>query len=215
MSESTQQDGAQPSAPTNTEFSLKHSSMKPMPPNRESTKTIVPDFTAPDVKSVDFRLLHDNFGIRFALLDVDNTLTPVAGKKIDPETVQCMQDIQKEQIFDGIYLATRSGRGPLSSIAKELNVKVFHSKSGAKKPDPEYFKEIIAEIGCRPNEIVMIGDRLTHDIQGAKAAGMMAVLVDPISKGWIKGWIPTDFLGTYWHERKAQKALRKELASQK
>ena len=208
MSENTSPEAKnQLSAPRNIEPSLKHSKMKPISSSTESTKVIMPDFLAPDVKSVDFRLLRNQFNIRFALLDVDNTLTSVAGKKIDPGTVQYLQELQRDGTLDGIYLATRSGRD-LSSIEAELNVKVFRSKSGTKKPDTEYFKEITAAIGCKPNEIVMIGDRLIHDIQGAKAAGLITVLVNPIAKGWIKGWIPTDFLGTYWRERKAQGELK-------
>ena len=180
-----------------------------------STKAIVPDFTAPNVKNVDFRFLRSQFGVRFALIDVDKTLTAVAGNEIiDPEAAQYLLGLQKEGVLDGIYLATGSGRN-LSFIERALNDKVFRSKSDAKKPDPEYFREIVETIGCKPSEAVMVGDRLIHDIKGAKTAGLRTVLVDPIAKGWIKGWVPRDFLRTYWIEKKAQKALRRELKSRK
>lgn len=197
------------------EINQRQTKMIHLAPNEELTKTILPDFIAPSVKEIDFKLLHSYFGIRFALIDVDKTLTAVAGNKIiDPGVIQYLLGLQKEAILDGIYLATGSGKN-LSFVEKALNAKVFRSKLGMKKPDPEYFKEIIETIGCKPSEAVMIGDRLTHDIKGAKTAGLRTVLVDPIAKGWIKGWIPTDFLGTYWREKNAQKALRRKLESKK
>ncbi len=51
--------------------------------------------------------------------------------------------------------------------------KVFISESvGAIKPSKEFFDCMLAELGCRAEDCLMIGDSLSNDILGAKVAGM-------------------------------------------
>lgn len=45
------------------------------------------------------------------------------------------------------------------------------------KPSPEFFHAAVAELGCRPEEVVMIGDDAASDVGGALAAGLQAILV--------------------------------------
>jgi len=45
------------------------------------------------------------------------------------------------------------------------------------KPAPRFFLEAVAELGCRPEEAVMVGDDAVSDVGGALAAGLSAVLV--------------------------------------
>jgi FMN phosphatase YigB (HAD superfamily) len=48
---------------------------------------------------------------------------------------------------------------------------------GLAKPDVRFFEHIVARCGVRPEEAVMVGDRLDNDIIPAKLLGMKAVLV--------------------------------------
>ena len=43
------------------------------------------------------------------------------------------------------------------------------------KPDPRYFEAILKKCGCKPEESVMIGDRIDKDIIPAKMIGMKTV----------------------------------------
>lgn len=45
------------------------------------------------------------------------------------------------------------------------------------KPCRQFFLDAVAELGCRPEEAVMIGDDVGSDVGGALAAGLSAVLV--------------------------------------
>ncbi len=45
------------------------------------------------------------------------------------------------------------------------------------KPGPILFHEAVRRLGGDPSGVAMVGDRLSTDIQGAKAAGLRAVLV--------------------------------------
>lgn len=51
---------------------------------------------------------------------------------------------------------------------------------GVAKPDPGIFRIALAEISTRAEDAVMIGDTPSTDIDGAAAAGILAVLVDPL-----------------------------------
>ena len=48
---------------------------------------------------------------------------------------------------------------------------------GVAKPDPGFFRRLIAESGCAPDQIVYIGDRVDNDVLPALAAGLVAIHV--------------------------------------
>ncbi|CAN5190721.1 hypothetical protein BH09PAT1_BH09PAT1_7550 [soil metagenome] len=168
---------------------------------------IVPNFLAPSVREIDFRYLHTK-GIRYAALDVDRTLTPTSGNKLeDPALGEYIRGLQREGILEKVLLATRSGRN-LFAIEEELNAEHFRHPDNLKKPDTHYFEGLLEQLHANPNEVVMVGDRLTHDIRGAAEVGMPTVLVEPIPKGWIKGWLPTPSdLKIYRDEKVARRKL--------
>jgi len=59
----------------------------------------------------------------------------------------------------------------------------------AKKPDPRLFRACLTKLGVPASEAVMIGDRCV-DVEGAKRAGMTAVLLG----GWRECKVPPDYV---------------------
>lgn len=51
---------------------------------------------------------------------------------------------------------------------------------GIEKPDPRIFHIGAERMGIRPEEAVYVGDIYEIDVQGARAAGMRPVLIDPL-----------------------------------
>jgi putative hydrolase of the HAD superfamily len=49
------------------------------------------------------------------------------------------------------------------------------------KPDPRAFKIIAGKLGVDPKKCIFIGDSKKYDIEGARAAGMMAIHMNPTS----------------------------------
>lgn len=49
---------------------------------------------------------------------------------------------------------------------------------GVEKPDPRFFLHAAAQGGVAPEQVMHIGDNPLDDLQGARDAGMMAVLID-------------------------------------
>lgn len=62
-------------------------------------------------------------------------------------------------------------------IGKYFDVVVASAEAGFAKPDLKLFNLALEQAGCKPNEAVMIGDRLDNDIVPAKQLGMKTVWV--------------------------------------
>jgi putative hydrolase of the HAD superfamily len=54
---------------------------------------------------------------------------------------------------------------------------VSSSEFGYMKPHPSIFEAALKLVGVAPHEAVMVGDTVRHDIEGARGAGMFAVLI--------------------------------------
>lgn len=67
-------------------------------------------------------------------------------------------------------------------LGKYIDCIVTSEEAGAEKPDVKMFKCIIDKLGFKPNEILMIGDSLCKDVDGAKTAGMKAILYEEEEK---------------------------------
>lgn len=48
---------------------------------------------------------------------------------------------------------------------------------GVRKPAAGFFAQMVAEAGCRPDELAYVGDRVDNDVLPALAAGLVAVHV--------------------------------------
>ena len=75
-------------------------------------------------------------------------------------------------------------------LLEHVDLLISSGAEGVSKPDPRIFMLALERSGCRPEQAVMIGDRVDNDILPAKALGMHTV--------WIRqgfgqyGDIPTE-----------------------
>lgn len=67
------------------------------------------------------------------------------------------------------------GRFSISAYVDEV---VCSSELPAAKPDARAFQAAVERIGAEADETLMVGDHVDHDVRGAIAAGLPAVLVD-------------------------------------
>jgi len=79
--------------------------------------------------------------------------------------------------------------GLVSNGIRDLNEFVVHHRldvdiaigsraHGRVKPHPTIFQAALERLGAGPSESVMVGDSLEEDIEGARALGMRAILID-------------------------------------
>jgi HAD superfamily hydrolase (TIGR02253 family) len=62
------------------------------------------------------------------------------------------------------------------NIQKNFDIVVTLDDTGVKKPDQRPFMKAAETLGLRPEEILFVGDSVLRDVEGAKRAGMVAVL---------------------------------------
>lgn len=67
------------------------------------------------------------------------------------------------------------------------SVAVSHLE-GVEKPDPELFRRVLRRLEARPDQALHVGDVPEVDLEGARAAGLDAVLVD--RRGKLDGTYP-------------------------
>ena len=75
-------------------------------------------------------------------------------------TQRCLTSFQRHFALEGLFAATLSS-----------------SDHGYMKPHPSIFEAALRKAGVTPDESVMVGDSLAHDIAGARRIGMRGVLV--------------------------------------
>jgi putative hydrolase of the HAD superfamily len=60
-------------------------------------------------------------------------------------------------------------------IAERVDVAVFSSEVGRRKPDPAPFLAALERLGVEPQDALHVGDRLYEDVRGAAALGITTV----------------------------------------
>lgn len=60
-------------------------------------------------------------------------------------------------------------------IAQRLDVAVFSSEVGWRKPHPVIFERALEQLGVAPERALFVGDRLYEDVHGARQLGMTTV----------------------------------------
>jgi putative hydrolase of the HAD superfamily len=61
-------------------------------------------------------------------------------------------------------------------VAERVDVAVFSSEVGRRKPDPLIFEQALEQLGAAPERSLFVGDTLATDITGASALGMRTCL---------------------------------------
>src|SRR5205823_3560051 len=62
---------------------------------------------------------------------------------------------------------------------------VVSAAIGYRKPAAEFFVELVRSAGCAAQEVLFVGDDLENDYDGAFAAGLEAVLLDPQGRSTV------------------------------
>jgi putative hydrolase of the HAD superfamily len=60
-------------------------------------------------------------------------------------------------------------------LAERLDVAVFSSEVGMRKPHPSIFEAALGDLGVDPGRTLFVGDRRYEDVRGSKELGMCAV----------------------------------------
>ena len=77
-------------------------------------------------------------------------------------------------------LVAQSRKLERSGLNRLLDGAFISDRIGAEKPSPAFFQAVFAAIGpCRRDEVMIVGDSLTSDIQGGNNAGILCCWYNP------------------------------------
>ena len=142
----------------------------------------VPDVTKNNIYELTPRMFL-NRGIRFLLLDIDNTVAPYTVAEATERMIAWVKTMQQAGLKLFVLSNNRGTRPETFSAALGLPY-----RKRARKPFPKAAKAVMAEQGFRPDETAFIGDQIYTDTACAKWCGAFAVLVKPIelSNFWLR-----------------------------
>ena len=123
----------------------------------------------------------DSYAVRAAALYYGAEIPKWYGEleKLYPDTKMILEILSQKYKLGVIanQVAGTKDRLDKWGIGKYFDVVVASAEAECAKPDLKIFNLALEQAGCKPNEAVMIGDRLDNDIVPAKQLGMKTVWV--------------------------------------
>jgi HAD superfamily phosphatase (TIGR01668 family) len=114
-------------------------------------------------------------GIQALILDVDRTMLPRRQSLVPPLALGWLQEAK--QLFPIHLLSNNPSRRRIGSVAAQLGLP-FTTSAG--KPRRAALRRVVAELGLKPDQIALVGDRLFTDVLAGNRLGLFTVLVRPI-----------------------------------
>jgi putative hydrolase of the HAD superfamily len=90
-----------------------------------------------------------------------------------PEVLDALTVLSRSYVLG--LLSNGNGYPERSGLGGTFASVVFSQDHGVEKPDRRLFDVAAAEVGCEPGELVMVGDSLPNDVNGAQNAGWRAI----------------------------------------
>ena len=134
----------------------------------------VPDLMLDSIYDLTPDMLTDR-GVRFVVLDIDNTIAPYTVHEAD-DAMRAWVDSLRGAGLALYVLSNNRGHRP-ETFSSALGLP-FQKK--AWKPFPKQARAVMASQGFAPEETAFIGDQIYTDVCCAKWCGAYAVLVRPI-----------------------------------
>jgi len=146
---------------------------------------IKPDYNLKNIYEIDFEELKAK-GIKCIMLDLDSTVMVSKSASFLPETIDWFNSFMKD--FETAIISNNFSEEYIENASKLAPCRVI---GAARKPNPDAMRAYLDEIGVKPSEAVMVGDRPLTDILAGKRLGCKTILVGSINPN--ENW-PTRFV---------------------
>ncbi len=127
----------------------------------------------------------------------DDILSPdIWGRYLEADTLGTLRALKERGLKLGVVSNTyQRGQVLSDQLAQSgalpyIDVGVFSSEMGLRKPHPSLFLTPLAELGVAPQDAVFVGDSPEDDIRGAQAVGMRAVLTRQYRQATVEDVTP-------------------------
>ena len=136
---------------------------------------IKPDYNLKNIYEINFEELKQQ-GIKCIMFDLDSTLMISKSGTFLPETINWFNSFLNN--FEVAIISNNTKNEYIENATKLAPCRVIGC---AKKPNPKVMKAYLDEIGIKPTEAVMVGDRPLTDILAGKFLGCKTILVGSIN----------------------------------
>ena len=134
----------------------------------------VPDVMKDSIYELNPRMFR-NRGVRFIMLDVDNTIAPYDDDDASDRLILWVNSM-KAAGLELFILSNNHGDRP-EKFAKQLNIDYVKN---AKKPFTAIALQVLEDHGIPAAQAAIVGDQIYTDAMCAKCIGAMAVVVKPL-----------------------------------
>lgn len=108
----------------------------------------------------------------------------LAPPALDPGAAHALETLARQGLRLGMVSNTMRTPGAVlrqvferAGVLAAFGVVTFSDECGIRKPDPAIFRSTLERLGVAPDETVHVGDDPVLDVEGARDAGLRAVLV--------------------------------------
>ena len=136
---------------------------------------IKPDYNLQNIYEINFEELKSQ-GIRCIMFDLDSTVMLSKSAAFTPKTIQWFNTFIND--FEVVIISNNHKKHYIEKAAQIAPCRVI---GNAKKPNPKIAKKYLDEVGIKPSEAVMVGDRPLTDILVGKFLGCKTILVGSIN----------------------------------
>ena len=143
---------------------------------------LVPDRVLESYQAVTVPLLREN-GIRFIISDLDYTLAPKSVPEPDEALLQWLQTLRE----NGVTLLILSNNRNPRRVTRFCSAQQIPFIGHARKPLRRGFLAAMERYRARPEETVVLGDKLLTDCLGAHCSGLKIWMVEPLG-GAVTLW---------------------------
>jgi putative hydrolase of the HAD superfamily len=103
---------------------------------------------------------------------------------VDPDAARVVEELKRAGLLVAVISNTEDGRLKDSleaaGLGRMFDLTVDSHLVGCRKPDPAIFRLALGRLGVEAGEAAFVGDSYAHDALAARAAGMRAILLDPL-----------------------------------
>ncbi len=136
---------------------------------------IKPDYNLKNIYEINFNELKEQ-GIKCIMLDLDSTVMQSKSSEFTQKTIEWFNTFIND--FEVAIVSNNTQKEYIEKASKIAPCRVIGK---ANKPNPKIAKKYLDEIGVKPSEAVMVGDRPLTDILVGKFLGCKTILVGSIN----------------------------------
>lgn len=135
---------------------------------------LYPDITFNSIADIDISFLKER-GIRFVLLDIDNTLVSYTSPYAD-DKAKAFLNMLCENAIEYAFVSNNHKKR-VTEFAREFSAFFVHDSA---KPLLFGIKKAMRHLGADKKNTALIGDQVFTDVYAGKRAGLYTIMVNPI-----------------------------------